>query len=596
MENQTKQCQNCKSEFIIEPADFEFYEKIKVPAPTFCPGCRMQRRLAFRNERALFRRKCDLCGKEMISMYRAETPFPVYCLPCFNSDKWDPMSFGMEFDLKTPFLEQFKNLQNKIPRPQNVSYRLVNSDYTNCTGDLKNCYLIFGSQNDEDCYYSHYINKSKNCMDILYCLNSDSCYDSFDIENCYNVSFSESSVQCRDSMFLYDCRNVSDSIGCVGLRNKSYHILNQPYSKEEYLKKKAEFRFGTREGLKNFYDKYLNEVYFKTPRKFYCGKMNKDFSGDYVSNSEKTFNAFYTKNARNTKFSFWNINSQDVYDYFAWGDVEFSYETASVGENAYNCRFCVNCWSAPRNLEYSDLCFASSDLFGCVGLRHKQFCILNKEYAEGEFKKLREEIINQMNAMPYLDAKGIVYKYGEFFPIEMSLFSYNDTVAQEHFPISKKQALNEGYKFSDPEDKNYKPTILYKDLPQSIKETPDTIISEIISCEAYDVDSEDAKKHNCATAFKITQAELDFYRARNLPLPTKCPNSRHYDRVKQRNPLKLWKRKCECGGAESDNKNYKNTVLHSHGIEHCPNEFETAYSSEKKEIVYCEVCYNNEVV
>lgn len=80
---QTKQCQNCKQDFMIMPEDFEFYEKIKVSSPTFCPECRMQRRLAFRNERALFRRKCDLCGKDMISMYRAKTPFPVYCLPCF---------------------------------------------------------------------------------------------------------------------------------------------------------------------------------------------------------------------------------------------------------------------------------------------------------------------------------------------------------------------------------------------------------------------------------------------------------------------------------------------------------------------------------
>jgi len=33
--SQTKICQNCKKEFIIEPEDFEFYEKIKVPTPTF---------------------------------------------------------------------------------------------------------------------------------------------------------------------------------------------------------------------------------------------------------------------------------------------------------------------------------------------------------------------------------------------------------------------------------------------------------------------------------------------------------------------------------------------------------------------------------
>ena len=68
----TKQCQNCHQKFNIEPEDFEFYKKISVPPPTFCPDCRLQRRLAFRNERKLYKRKCDLCGKDLIGMYPKE--------------------------------------------------------------------------------------------------------------------------------------------------------------------------------------------------------------------------------------------------------------------------------------------------------------------------------------------------------------------------------------------------------------------------------------------------------------------------------------------------------------------------------------------
>ena len=54
---ETRQCQNCKKDFIIEPDDFSFYEKIKVPPPTFCPECRMIRRMAFRDYRVLYKRK-----------------------------------------------------------------------------------------------------------------------------------------------------------------------------------------------------------------------------------------------------------------------------------------------------------------------------------------------------------------------------------------------------------------------------------------------------------------------------------------------------------------------------------------------------------
>ncbi|MBU1255355.1 hypothetical protein KKH35_00610, partial [Patescibacteria group bacterium] len=59
---------------------------------------------------------------------------------------------------------------------------------------------------------------------------------------------------------------------------------------------------------------------------------------------------------------------------------------------------------------------------------------------------------------------------------------------------------------------------------------------------------------------------------------------------------KLWHRKCQCAGHQSNNKIYKNTIEHPHHKDkHCPNEFETSYSPDRKEIVYCEACYNKEV-
>ncbi|PIR68730.1 hypothetical protein COU48_02340, partial [Candidatus Nomurabacteria bacterium CG10_big_fil_rev_8_21_14_0_10_03_31_7] len=69
MQSETKNCQNCKKNFTIEKEDFNFYEKMKVPPPTFCPECRSQRRMTSRNERVLYKAVCDLCKKNIISMY-----------------------------------------------------------------------------------------------------------------------------------------------------------------------------------------------------------------------------------------------------------------------------------------------------------------------------------------------------------------------------------------------------------------------------------------------------------------------------------------------------------------------------------------------
>ncbi len=71
MKKETKNCQNCKKDFVIEPEDFNFYEKMKVPAPKICPDCRFKRRAIFRNETILYSgRQCGLCGKGIISIYQ----------------------------------------------------------------------------------------------------------------------------------------------------------------------------------------------------------------------------------------------------------------------------------------------------------------------------------------------------------------------------------------------------------------------------------------------------------------------------------------------------------------------------------------------
>ena len=111
-----KSCQNCKYNFTIYPEDLVFYDAIKVPMPTFCPDCRAQRRLVWRNERTLYKRKCDLCSKSVIGIYPENTPFPVYCYDCWYGDGWDPLSYGVEYDSSVSFFEQLKTLINTVPR------------------------------------------------------------------------------------------------------------------------------------------------------------------------------------------------------------------------------------------------------------------------------------------------------------------------------------------------------------------------------------------------------------------------------------------------------------------------------------------------
>src|SRR6185436_17628089 len=110
MNSESRSCQNCQRDFTIEPDDFEFYKKISVPPPTFCPQCRLQRRLAFRNERTLYKTTCGLCGQKLLTMYDPEGEITSYCGTCWWSDKWDPLEYGRDYDFSRPFFEQLWEL------------------------------------------------------------------------------------------------------------------------------------------------------------------------------------------------------------------------------------------------------------------------------------------------------------------------------------------------------------------------------------------------------------------------------------------------------------------------------------------------------
>ena len=105
------------------------------------------------------------------------------------------------------------------------------------------------------------------------------------------------------------------------------------------------------------------------------------------------------------------------------------------------------------------------------------------------------------------------------FFLHLSPFAYNETIAQEYFPLTKEKAIALGYTWKDPDVRDYHITKDFSALPERIVEVDDTILQEIISCE-----HEGRCNENCTSAFKITPQELQFYRRMNLPLPHFCPN------------------------------------------------------------------------
>ena len=235
MKSKNEQCQNCKKDFTIESEDFAFYKKMKVPAPTFCPDCRSQRRLSWRNDTTLYNRECGLCKKSVISIYSPESLINVFCNRCWWGDGWDPRDYARGYDFSNNFFSQFLDLVKEVPHLTTVNddgVGSVNCEYTQDFGFSKNCYMVFIAWKIENVMYSHYLIDGKEMVDCMNVLSpSEWLYECIQPEACYRVKYSQFVINCLDSQFLYDCRNCNDCFMCAGLRNKKYHFKNKGVNK-----------------------------------------------------------------------------------------------------------------------------------------------------------------------------------------------------------------------------------------------------------------------------------------------------------------------------------------------------------------------------
>lgn len=554
--NMNTQCQKCRTPFTIPEDDFEFLEKISpefngqkqlIPPPTLCPNCRQTRRQTHINQINLYKRKCDKTGKDILSNIHPSSPYIVYNQEYWGSDEWDARDYGKEFDFSRPFFEQYQELFLKVPRPSLFTgYRYdENCDYTNYAGKNKNCYLMFDSDYCRDTYYSYSTNHTTNCLDCYRARETELCYEAIDCKNCYNCKFITNSAQCYDSAFLDNCEGCKHSFMSFNQQHKEYFLFNRQGTKEEYETLMAQL--ASSQNVEH-YKREFARIKAQFPKKYMHGVQNENVSGDYIYNCKDVSESFDCNEVRDGKYLYQTFGSdiKDSRDCDEIGDfAELIYESSNSGYKVQNILFSINVLDNNSNVLYSNQCNYSANLFGCIGMKRKQYCILNKQYTKEEYEALIPRIIEHMKSTG---------EWGEHFPSTLSPFAYNETLAIDFAPLTREEALAQGYTWREDDKKKVPQTYIVPDL---ISQVPDSITGELLACT------------ECQSNFKIIPQELKFYRTQGLGVPSKCFKCRHYARMRSRNPRTLYARTCA----------------------HCGDAIRTTYAPERPETVYCEKCY-----
>ena len=565
---ESKVCQNCKQSFVIEAQDFDFYKKIDVPPPTWCSQCRLERRLSFYNLTNLFKRPCDLCKKDSVSMYPPEAPYVVYCADCWWSDKWSPFDYGKDYDFSKPFLEQLKELSRQVPLI-NLSIApdtRATSPYNNHVSALKNCYLLFQAGYCEDSLYGFYLQFSKGTLDSSLIYSSERMYDS---SNCYRnnncIGLRGQVAESMDSAFLSYSTNCQNCFASRNLRNKKYVAFNEQYSKEEYQKIVSQYDLGSWKTYQEV-QKMAEEHWKKFPPNPDVSDRIVDSTGSHIYDSKNCKECYEVVGASDSKFLLLMGSgpTTDSYDISSWGrNMDRSYECMNCGEGASGIKFTFDSGLQSENIEYSMGVLSSSNVFGSMCVNKGQYCILNKKYDEQSFQELKAKIIKHMDEMPYVDSQGQTYQYGEFLPSELSAFPYNLTLANPFLPLRKEETLKKGYTWRDPQPQEYAHTMKAVDLPDHIKDAPDDITKEVIACE------------KCGRGFRVLDSELAQRRSMNVPLARTCP----FCRIEEK--MRGW---------------VKSLTLHDRTCAKCGVAFRTNFDENDAPYILCKSCYIKEVI
>lgn len=437
--------------------------------------------MAWYPNKRLYERTSNKSGRKIISVYNENAICPVYSHNEWYADDYD--NPFLEIDYGMPFFEQFGALQKIAPVVALLSNLQENAEYCHDCEGLKNCYLVFDALNCRDVLYSTRIYNSKDCTDVYWIMDSELIYDSVYLFNSYNIRHSFNCRQVSDSAFLFNCRNVQNSFMCSNLRNKQYCVNNEQLTKEQYEEFMKSVDLSDYQSVLKFKKKFVEKIVAEAPIPPSIIDNCENVTGNYLKNSasvEQCFESFDMKDAYN---NFQCAMAKDMAHSFMCNDkVENCFQCVATGISTYEARNCAFTWHSSF-MEYCYLCLNCNNCFGCIGLRNKKYHIFNKPYSKEEYEvaveKLKEVMVQ-------------AGEYGRFFPMELSPFPYEDTIAYDLFDNKDSDFMGKEFEVGLAGD-------------EAGLGAPDE--SQVQSCAIS------GKK------FKYIPQELEFYKKNNIPLP-----------------------------------------------------------------------------
>lgn len=291
------------------------------------------------------------------------------------------------------FFTELQRLILSQPKLPLVILNCENCEFCNEVYSSKNLSYCFDSYQSSDSFYLFDSFICANCGDCDYAVESELCYECVDLYKAFNCDYVEYSANIRDSSFCYSCDNSHDLFGCVNLDNKSFCIFNRQLTESEYKERIKKYKTLPPEKILAM----VEELKKRFPlTQTVSGNNENTTYGNYIhwnKNCYLCFDAAYDENCGYLYDSFHCRNSYDL-TYVA-KETELTYQ-ASDSATLFNCNYMMHADSC-QDSSYLLNCFYVKNSLGCVGLRNKEYCILNRQFTKEEYEKISAQIVSELN-------------------------------------------------------------------------------------------------------------------------------------------------------------------------------------------------------
>ncbi|MFH1253542.1 MAG: hypothetical protein V1664_04405 [Candidatus Uhrbacteria bacterium] len=414
-----------------------WYKKFNVPPLKISPLTHLKKLSAFFTNYQWWWHKNPETGKPVLSGYNPNSGIKV--LPDSEWFAKDFSSIQLEPKFDQPFFPQFRQLQTTVP--VNASRNLKEPENS----------LALTSFGDKDSYFvmacasiNSFFGLNSKTENSALCIYADSVNDSYDVlhsSRIHNCKTIRESRDCLNSAFLFDCRGCENCFGATNKRNKKYLFFNQQLTKEDWEKTVGTIDLGKRSIFLEYKNKFqqLLKTEAVWPENFNENTVNA--TGEYITEATNIVDGFFVEK-----------NCSNIYKCFVtpMGSTDSCFSGGVVGGN--NCFACLtisfssSCLFSSvlvrcQNCEYSFHCFNCENCFGCVGLQHKKFCILNRQYSEEEYWIELDKIKSAMLE------RG---EYGNFFPNSYAGSYFYESAAPNTFGCTPGEAKLFGVAEYDP--------------------------------------------------------------------------------------------------------------------------------------------------